>query len=305
MPNELCDTPRPLGLPARRAADGRVLNAMSCDVEEYFQVGAFETCVVRAQWDTLPSRVVYNTGLVLDLFARHRVQVTFFTLGWVAQRHPDLIRRIVAEGHELASHGVAHDRVHTLTPERFRTDLRQAKAMLEDAGGVAVNGYRAPSFSIGKANSWALEILAEEGYAYSSSVAPIQHDHYGWPEFPSEPVKPVAGSEMVEVPMTRLDIGPIKPQTGGGFFRLMPYALTRGGLEKLNAARRQAAVFYFHPWEVDPNQPVFEQAPFKSRFRHYTFLDQMMGKMERLLTDFHWDRMDRVFLEPAGLQAAA
>lgn len=179
-----------------------ICNAMSVDVEEFFQVGAFDTTISRGDWPRWNSRVVQSTERVLELFASKQVSATFFALGWVAEREPALIRRIVDAGHEIANHGYAHDRVHTMKPEDFRDDIRRARALIEDAGGQAVKGYRAPSFSIGKDNAWALDIIAEEGYAYSSSIAPIRHDHYGWPEAPRFRYKPVAGSSMVEVPVT-------------------------------------------------------------------------------------------------------
>jgi len=272
------------------------VNAMSVDIEEYFQVGAFEDTVARRDWDSIASRVEANTGQVLDLFAAAGVPATFFTLGWVAERHPALIRRIVAEGHELASHGYAHDRVHSFTPEQFRADLRHSRAILEDAGQVRVRGYRAPSFSIGKANAWALEVLAEEGYAYSSSVAPIAHDHYGWPDAPSFAHKPVPGSDFIEVPISMAHVGSKAVSFGGGFFRLLPYAFAKWAVGQVNRREGQPAIFYFHPWEVDPGQPRIAGAPLRSRVRHYTNLGAMAGKLRRLLADFRWDRMDRVFL---------
>jgi polysaccharide deacetylase family protein (PEP-CTERM system associated) len=200
-----------------------VVNAMSVDIEEYFQVGAFEHTINRAEWAGIASRVVGNTSRVIDLYAEAGVSATFFTLGWVAERHPQLIRRIVAAGHELASHGYAHDRVHDLDEQRFRADLRRTKALLEDAGGVAIRGYRAPSFSIGERNAWALRVLADEGYAYSSSVAPYGTDHYGWPGFPRFAHKPVAGSDMIEIPVTTARVGGrVVAAGGGGFFRSCP-----------------------------------------------------------------------------------
>ncbi|MDT7934703.1 MAG: DUF3473 domain-containing protein [Sphingomonadaceae bacterium] len=280
----------------------QLVNAMSVDIEEWFQVGAFERVIDRAAWDSLASRVEANTGRVLDLYAAAGVRATFFTLGWVAERRPQLIRRIVDAGHELASHGYAHDRVHGFTPDQFRADLRRARGLLEDAGGVRVRGYRAPSFSIGAGNAWALTVLAEEGYDYSSSVAPFGHDHYGWPGFPRFAHTPVPGSELIEVPVTTARVGGRLMSFGGGFFRLFPYAVAKWAVGQVNGADGQPAVFYFHPWEVDPDQPRVENAPLKSRLRHYTNLSAMAGKLSRLLRDFRWDRMDRLFLSNAAAE---
>ena len=283
-----------------------VCNAMSIDVEEHFQVGAFETTIRREDWPRWDSRVVRNTERALQLFADKGVSATFFTLGWVAEREPALMRRIVENGHEIANHGYAHDRVHTFTPESFRADIRKARALIEDAAGAAVKGYRAPSFSIGSGNGWALEVLAEEGYAYSSSVAPIRHDHYGWPEAPRFPYRPVAGSDMVEVPVTTVEYaGRRMACGGGGFFRLLPYGLSEWAIDRVNRVEGEATVFYLHPWEIDPEQPVVPGAPLKSRIRHYTNLDVMEAKLARLLDRFRWDRMDRVFLGRETLKAAA
>ncbi|MFC3713842.1 XrtA system polysaccharide deacetylase [Sphingoaurantiacus capsulatus] len=283
-----------------------IVNAMSVDIEEYFQVGAFEHTIDRSAWDAIASRVEFNTQAVLDLYAGAGVKATFFTLGWVAERHPALIRRIVAEGHELASHGYTHDRVHDLTPESFRADLRKTKAILEDAGGVPVIGYRAPSFSIGKVNAWALQVLADEGYAYSSSVAPFGTDHYGWPGFPRFAHRPVQGSPMIEVPVTTARFaGRTLAAGGGGFFRMLPYAFSRWAIAQVNEEERQPAVFYFHPWEVDPGQPRVAGAPIKSRLRHYTNLGVMADKLRRVMRDFAWDRMDRVYLGAPAVAAAA
>jgi polysaccharide deacetylase family protein (PEP-CTERM system associated) len=287
-------------------ANRGVCNAMSVDVEEHFQVGAFETTIRREDWPRWDSRVVRNTERALELFADKGVSATFFTLGWVAEREPALMRRIVENGHEIANHGYAHDRVHTFTPESFRADIRKARALIEDAAGAEVKGYRAPSFSIGSGNRWALEVLAEEGYAYSSSVAPIRHDHYGWPEAPRFPYTPVAGSDMVEVPVTTVEYaGRRMACGGGGFFRLLPYGLSEWAIDRVNRVEGQATVFYFHPWEIDPEQPVVPGAPLKSRIRHYTNLDVMEAKLARLLDRFRWDRMDRVFLGRETLKAAA
>lgn len=287
-------------------ANRGVCNAMSVDVEEHFQVGAFENTIRREDWPRWDSRVVRNTECALQLFADKGVSATFFTLGWVAEREPALIRRIVENGHEIANHGYAHDRVHTFTPESFRADIRKARALIEDAAGAEVKGYRAPSFSIGSGNRWALEVLAEEGYAYSSSVAPIRHDHYGWPEAPRFPHRPVAGSDMIEVPVTTVEYaGRRMACGGGGFFRLLPYGLSEWAIDRVNRIEGEATVFYFHPWEIDPEQPVVPGAPLKSRIRHYTNLDVMEAKLARLLDRFRWDRMDRVFLGRETLKVAA
>jgi polysaccharide deacetylase family protein (PEP-CTERM system associated) len=270
-------------------------NALSVDVEDWFQVGAFERVIGKADWPRLESRVQRNTDAVLDLFGRADVKATFFTLGWVAERSPEQMRRIVAEGHEIASHGWDHDRVFTLTPEQFRADLRRARAAIEDVTNVAVTGYRAPSFSIDARTPWAHPILAEEGYAYSSSVAPVKHDHYGWPGSPRFVWKPVVGSAMIELPVTTAKLGSrTLAAGGGGFFRLLPYRFSRWAIRQVNEKEKRPAVFYFHPWEIDPAQPRVAGAPLRSRLRHYSRLAEMEGKLERLLGDFAWDRVDRV-----------
>jgi polysaccharide deacetylase family protein (PEP-CTERM system associated) len=293
-------------VPPRRHADGRIINAMSVDVEEYFQVGAFESTIRKEDWSNLPSRVAYNTNIVLDLFAEKNVKSTFFTLGWVAERNPDLIQRIVREGHEIASHGYDHDRVHQLTRDSFFKDLERTKKILEDKSGQPVIGYRAPSFSIGKQNLWALNVLAELGYAYSSSVYPIAHDHYGWPEASRWAFRPISASRMIEIPVTTVNmLGKTRAAGGGGFFRLLPYALSRWCLSQVNDKEKQAGIFYFHPWEVDADQPYQANAPIKSKLRHYTNLKVMRSKVSRVLDDFHWDRVDRVFLGAEDADAVA
>ncbi len=270
-------------------------NALSVDVEDWFQVGAFERVIDKGDWGGLESRVARNTDAVLDLFARAGVKATFFTLGWVAERAPAQMRRIVAEGHEIASHGWDHDRVFTMDAERFRADLCRARAAIEDAAGVAVTGYRAPSFSIDTRTPWAHRVLAEEGYAYSSSVAPVRHDHYGWPESPRFAWRPVEGSALIELPVTTARIG---GQTlaagGGGFFRLLPYRFSRWAICQVHREAGRPAVFYFHPWEIDPAQPRVGNTPLRSKLRHYSRLNAMEGKLERLLGDFQWGRVDEV-----------
>jgi len=276
--------------------DGRLVNAMSVDVEDYFQVQALAAVIPRADWDRQPRRVEANTGRILELFARHGVSATFFTLGWVAERYPSLVRRIVAEGHELASHGSDHRRADEQGRDGFRDDVRRSKKTLEDIAGVEVRGYRAPTFSIGERNLWAFDILAAEGYAYSSSVYPVRRDYYGMPDAPRFAFYPLQGLAFEEYPITTSRLGRRNfPCGGGGFFRLLPYALSRAAIARVNRQDRQPAIFYFHPWEADPQQPRVRALGFKSRFRHYLNLDKTAGRLERLMKDFAWDRMDKVF----------
>ncbi|OHD00278.1 MAG: polysaccharide deacetylase [Sphingomonadales bacterium GWF1_63_6] len=268
-------------------------NALSVDVEDWFQVGAFERTIRRVDWDGLTHRVERNTDAVLDLFAQADVKATFFTLGWVAERYPALMRRIADAGHEVASHGYDHERVFTFTPEAFRADLRKARAILQDTSGQAVTGYRAPSFSIDTRTPWAHPILAEEGYRYSSSVAPIRHDHYGWPQSPRFAWKPVPGSDLVELPVTTAKLGQrTLAAGGGGFFRLLPYGFSRWAIRQVNDQAGRPAIIYFHPWEIDPDQPRVADAPLRSRLRHYSNLSVMAAKLRRLTRDFAWTRVD-------------
>ena len=272
-----------------------VVNGLSVDVEDWFQVGAFETVIDRSDWDGLKLRVEDNVARILDLFAKADAKGTFFTLGWVAERHPALIQRIVAEGHEIASHGYDHARVFTFTRDEFATDLAKAQAILEDTSGQQTKGYRAPSFSIDPRTPWAFDVLAEAGYTYSSSVAPVVHDHYGWPEAPRFAFKPLADSELVEIPVTTAMVGGRKVAAGGGgFFRVLPYAFSRWAIRQVNEKEGRPAIFYFHPWEVDPDQPRVDNAPMRSKLRHYTNLDKMAGKLTDLVNDFAFGRMDEV-----------
>jgi polysaccharide deacetylase family protein (PEP-CTERM system associated) len=274
------------------------VNAMSVDVEDYFQVQAFANSISRRDWDTLPCRVERNVDRLLSLFSDAGIKATFFTLGWIAERHPDLIRRIVRQGHELASHGWDHTRADSQDAEAFRADIRKTKRFLEDLGGVPITGYRAATFSIGPKNPWAFDVLAEEGYVYSSSLYPIKHDLYGDTSASRVPFHP-GGGTLLEVPMTTVQwFGRNFPCSGGGYFRLLPYALSRFNMRRVNAHDRQPCIFYFHPWEIDPEQPVQPDIDAKTRFRHYTNLSRMEGRLKRLLVDFAWDRMDRVFLTP-------
>lgn len=271
-----------------------VRNALSVDVEDWFQVGAFERVIDRGDWDGLELRVERNTEACLALFEAGGVKATFFTLGWVGERFPRLIRRIADAGHEVASHGYDHQRVFTMTPQQFRADLARTRGVLEDAGGVAVTGYRAPSFSIDARTPWAHPILAEAGYAYSSSVAPVRHDHYGWPESPRFAWRPLADSALIELPVSFAKAAGRSIGIGGGFFRLLPQAFTDRAVRSLNGEAQRPAVFYFHPWEVDPDQPRVANAPLRSRLRHYARLGAMAGKLERLIARHPWDRTDRV-----------
>jgi polysaccharide deacetylase family protein (PEP-CTERM system associated) len=272
-----------------------IRNALTVDVEDYFQVQAFAHRVDRARWDGFPRRVEANVDRILALFDEAGVHATFFTLGWIAERHPAMVRRIVAAGHELASHGWDHTRADTQQPEAFRQDVRRTRALLEDIGGERVNGYRAATFSIGARNQWAFGVLREEGYRYSSSVNPIAHDLYGMPDAPRVPFQP-DGDGFWELPMTTVRaFGRNFPCSGGGYFRLLPSALYRRGLARVNHVEHQPGIFYFHPWEIDPGQPRIDGAGWKSRLRHYTNLSRMAPALRRILRDYAWDRMDQVY----------
>jgi polysaccharide deacetylase family protein (PEP-CTERM system associated) len=272
-------------------------NAMSIDVEDYFQVSAFASTIRREDWDSMPCRVERNIDVILALLGEADAKATFFTLGWIAERYPQVVRRIVEGGHELASHGYGHQRVSDLTPELFRDDITRAKRILEDLGGVAVRGYRAPSFSINQKNWWAVEELENAGYVYSSSIYPVKHDHYGMPEAPRFPNYPNGAGGILELPPTTLELmGRNLPAAGGGWFRLLPYSMSRWMLQRVNAQDQAPCMFYFHPWEMDAGQPRQPGLSAKTRFRHYVNLQRMPGRMRKLLNDFEWDRVDRVFL---------
>jgi polysaccharide deacetylase family protein (PEP-CTERM system associated) len=291
-----------------------VVNALTIDVEDYFQVSAFAPYIPRDEWEQCECRVERNVQRILAMLVTHQVKATFFTLGWIAGRYPQLVRDIVAGGHELASHGWGHQRASELDHHAFREDVLRAKSVLEDIGGTAVTGYRAPSFSIGPANLWAFDTLLHTGHRYSSSIYPIAHDHYGMPDAPR--FAHVTASGLLEVPITTLRLGRRNlPASGGGYFRLLPYAVTRGMLRRVNRLDRESAVFYFHPWEIDPAQPRIAGIDAKTRFRHYVNLASNEDKLARLLGDFRWGRMDEIFLdrlveplagsvEPAGPAAA-
>jgi polysaccharide deacetylase family protein (PEP-CTERM system associated) len=273
---------------------------MTVDVEDYFQVYAFFHCIPRESWDRYACRIEANVDRILEQFATAGVSATFFTLGWIAERHPAMVRRIVDAGHELASHGYDHRRVDAMDPATFRADLRHTREILEGAGGVAVRGYRAPTFSIGPTTPWAFDIIAEEGHRYSSSVNPVRHDNYGMPDAPRAPYHPTGG-DLWEFPMTTARLfGRNMPCSGGGYFRLLPYALFRRGFKGATEGEGRPGIFYFHPWEVDPGQPRVPGSGWKSRLRHYTNLARMSARLDRLLADFAWDRMDRVFAAQLG-----
>jgi len=275
-----------------------LINAMTVDVEDYFQVSAFEPYIKRSEWDSIEARVERNTHRLLDLYDQHQIKATFFTLAWVAERYPDLVRRIVNDGHELASHGYDHVRITNQTPEEFREDVIKTKRILEDVSGVEIQGYRAASYSIKKNNLWALDILYETGHKYSSSIYPVKHDLYGIPDAPRFKYYPRGREGILEIPITTLRLfNKNLPSGGGGFFRLYPYVFSRWSLNRINAVDNQSGMFYFHPWEIDPEQPRTLGINAKTRFRHYLNLHKFFDRLERLLEDFKWDRMDRVFLE--------
>ena len=278
------------------------INGLSVDVEDWFQVGAFEHVIERGSWDSLNLRVERNCDAILEMFDAAGVKATFFTLGWVAQRHPALMRRIAAAGHEVASHGWDHQRVFRMDRASFSLDLSESRKAIEDAAGVAVTGYRAPSFSIDQRTPWAYEVLAAQGYAYSSSVAPVVHDHYGWRDAPRFAFRPLAGANLIEIPVTTAMLGSRRLAAGGGgFFRVLPYAFSRWAIRQVNRRDGRPAIFYFHPWEIDPQQPRVAHAPLRSRLRHYTNLDAMAGKLRQLVREFAWGRMDALAAREAAL----
>ncbi|MBD0427190.1 DUF3473 domain-containing protein [Aquisalinus flavus] len=291
--------------PDRSIAQTAGIHAMSVDVEDYFQVWALSSVIDRDTWDSYSLRVEDTTRRVLDLFARTGTTATFFTLGWVAERCPALMRDIVDAGHEVGSHGYEHIKVFDQTPDQFRTDVVKTKTILEDVTGKPVNGYRAAGFSIDDRTPWAFEILAAAGHLYSSSVHPIMHDHYGMPEAPRQAWHPVDGAGFVEIPVSTVDAwGRRFSCAGGGWFRLLPYAWSHHLLTRLIEGEGGAAVFYFHPWEIDPGQPRIDGISARSRLRHYTNLDRMEAKLEKLLTRYPWRRMDEVFpVQPVQVAA--
>ena len=273
-------------------------NALTIDVEDYFQVSAFSPYIPRSEWEALPCRVERNVDRILALLNENDIKATFFTLGWIAERYPAMVQQIVANGHELASHGYAHHRVTEMNPAQFRDDIIRSKQLLEDIGGLPIAGYRAPSFSIGSHNLWALDCLEEAGYRYSSSIYPVRHDHDGMPDAPRFAFHPNPSGKLLELPVTTVRMfGRNLPSGGGGYFRLWPYAVSRWFLQRVNMVDRQPVIFYFHPWEIDPDQPRQQAINFKTRFRHYLNLSRMEKRLAALTRHFHWGRMDQVFLK--------
>lgn len=278
-----------------------IRNAMTIDVEDYFHVSAFASHIPRDAWESIPCRVERNIDSILLLLDEKHIKATFFTLGWVAERYASMIKRIADSGHELASHGCSHHRVYELGAALFREDLIRSKKLLEDRGGNPVVGYRAPSFSINSQNLWAFDLLEETGYRYSSSVYPVRHDHYGMPDAPRFAFHPNPKGKLLELPVTTVNLfGRNFPAGGGGYFRLWPYAISRWFIQKVNDHDHRPAIFYFHPWEIDPEQPRQKGIGMKTRFRHYLNLDCMEKRIRLLMNDFNWGRMDEIFLDHAG-----
>jgi polysaccharide deacetylase family protein (PEP-CTERM system associated) len=274
-----------------------IRNAMTIDVEDYFQVSAFASTISRESWPSLSCRVERNIDLILAILNEQNIKATFFTLGWIAERYPAMVKRIVDNGHELASHGYGHLRVTDQQADAFVDDITRSKILLEDIGGQPVLGYRAPSFSIGSGNLWALDLLRKAGYRYSSSIYPVQHDHYGMPDAPRFAFYPNGKDGLLELPISTIRILQRNfPAGGGGFFRFFPYAMSRWLLQQVNKRDLQPAIFYFHPWELDPDQPRQDGIGLKTRFRHYVNLHRTEGRIKALARDFQWDRMDRIFL---------
>jgi polysaccharide deacetylase family protein (PEP-CTERM system associated) len=279
-----------------RVSAKTITNALTIDVEDYFQVSAFAPYISRLDWNTRECRVEHNIDRILTLLDKHQTKATFFTLGWIAERYPQLVRRIVKEGHELASHGYGHERASDQTEDAFFTDINLAKILLQDLSGIEVKGYRAPSFSIGRNNLWAFDSLQKAGYRYSSSIYPIQHDHYGMPDSPRFAYEVRDG--LLEIPVSTVRLfNRNLPSSGGGYFRLFPYALSRWMLGQVNGSDKESAIFYFHPWEIDTKQPRVEGISAKTRFRHYVNIHRMEKRLDQLLSDFKWGRMDHVFLD--------
>jgi polysaccharide deacetylase family protein (PEP-CTERM system associated) len=276
---------------AAASADARIVNAMTIDVEDYFHVSVFDGLVPRHSWETMESRVCGNTDRLLTIFSDSGIRATFFVLGWVAERFPALVRRIASQGHEIASHGYGHRLVYDLTPRQFRDDVRRSKDILESAASTAVHGYRAPSYSVTPKSLWALDVLIEEGFQYDASIFPIHHDRYGIPISPRHPYKPKAGAALLEAPGSTVKWGPLNlPIGGGGYFRILPYQWTRWGIARLNDVEQLPAIFYLHPWEIDPDQPRLRTSAL-GRFRHYFNLSRTEERLRTLIRDFRFSTM--------------
>jgi len=274
----------------------KIINAMTVDVEDYFHVSAFENTIAKSNWDNMPLRVEHNTYRLLELFEKQNTKSTFFVLGWVAKRCPELIKAIVEQGHELASHGFSHQRATEMTRAEFTADVEQSKKILEDVSGTQVLGYRAPSFSVNDSNTWIYDVLVELGFKYSSSTYPINHDLYGVPEWPRFAYQREEG--ILEIPVPTIRKNEVNTGIGGGgYFRLYPYWLSKRRIDKFHQQEQQPYSFYFHPWEIDPQQPRIKEAPLKSKFRHYINLSKMEGKLEKLLEDYQWSTMKDVYLK--------
>lgn len=275
----------------------KIRNAMTIDVEDYFQVSAFAPHIPRDSWAALPCRVEANIDRILGLLDGQGIKATFFTLGWIAERYRAMVRRIVDQGHELASHGYGHERASDMSQQQFRDDIGSSKRILEDISGHEIKGYRAPSFSIGTHNLWALDVLHSEGYRYSSSIYPVKHDHYGMPDAPRFAFYPGSNDGLLELPITTVRLmNRNLPAGGGGYFRFFPYALSRWLMQQVNERDGQPAIFYFHPWEIDTGQPRQKNIDMKTRFRHYVNLHSMESRLQALTRDFQWGRMDHIFL---------
>lgn len=288
-----------------RGSRSQVVNVMTVDVEDYFHVSVFDGLVPRHSWNQLESRVCANTERLLEIFGEAGIHATFFVLGWVAERFPSLVPTITKQGHEVASHGYGHRLVYDLTPAGFREDIRRSKDLLESAIGGPVHGYRAPSYSVTSRSLWALDIMIEEGFRYDASIFPIHHDRYGIPISPRHPYVLQRAGALVEAPGSTVEWGPFNfPIGGGGYFRILPYGWTRWGIKRLNEVEGKPAIFYLHPWEIDPGQPRL-RAPALGRFRHYCNLGKTEQRLRALIRDFRFSTMLTVLgeeLETAGLQ---
>lgn len=263
------------------------INYLTIDVEDYFQVAAFEKVIQPSQWKNYPSRVERNTGKILELLDTYKVTATFFIVGWTAEQYPFMVKEIASHGHQIACHSYCHQKIYQQTPDEFRRDTKKAKDILEDITGRSITGYRAPTYSITKKSLWALDIIKELGFKWDSSIFPILHDNYGIPDAPRFAYKLPNG--LIEYPITTaLFFGRKVPVAGGGYFRILPYWFTRMALKKINQQEKQPFIFYLHPWEVDPNQPRVNHAGWKSRFRHYHNLGKTEGRLHRLLQEFQF-----------------